>query len=106
MTLMSMAQIERAYDCIPKPEDLHAALATVPIIQDCGNIRYDVIQAGEALVKYYQRVARQKMARHEARKKQESMFYLNMAERFRQRSEQIEQKLKELKEYEDHKAVV
>lgn len=106
MMLMSMAQIERAYDFIPKPEDLHAALASVPMIQDCGNFRYDAIQAGEALVRYYQCVVRQKMARHEARKKRESVHYLKMAERFRQRSELIEQKLKELKEHENHQAVV
>ena len=103
---MSIPQLIKAFNGIPRREEVANALASTRAYQNHGHIEYDVAQAGEALVAYYQRMENSAMVRHNRRTKKESMFSLEVANRFKERAKAVESRLKELMEDEDRQADV
>lgn len=56
------------------------------------------MEAGRALIEFYERRERDAMARHERRTIPESMYFRNRARMYRQRAEGMETIMKGLKE--------
>lgn len=106
MSRMSIPQLIKAFNGIPRRQEVANALASTRAYQNHGHIEYDVAQAGAAMIAYYQRMEKSALVRHEHRKKMDSTFSLEIANRFRDRAKAIEARLKELIEDEDHQTVV
>ena len=106
MSRMSIPQLIKAFNGIPRREEVANALASTRAYQNHGHIEYDVAQAGSAMIAYYRRMENSAMVRHNRRKKKESMFSLEVANRFGERAKAIEARLKELMEDEDHQTGV
>lgn len=103
---MSIPQLVKAFNGIPRREEVANALASTRAIQCRGHIEYEVSQAGEALIAYYQRMEKSALMKHERRRNPNSTYSLEVANRFRERAKAIEARFKELMEDEDHQTVV
>lgn len=106
MSRMTIPQLLKAYNGIPRREELATALAYVKPVQNRGHSEYDVIVAGEALVAHYRRMAKSAMVRYENRKASGSTHSLEIAKRLEGRANTIENRLKELREIEDRQGVI
>lgn len=106
MSRMSIPQLVKAFNGIPRREEVVNALATTQAFQCRGHSEYEISQAGEALIAYYQRMEMSAMKKHERRIKHDSTYSLEIASRFRERAKAIETRLKEMKECEDHEGIV
>ena len=106
MSRMSIPELMKVFDNIPRRDEMTVALAFTKPIQNRGRREYDVIVAGKALVAHYRRMAKSDMIRYESRKASGSTHSLEIAKRLEARANTIENKLKELMEHENHQGIV
>lgn len=100
---MRLSELVKLFGGIPHREELTLALCTTQGYYPRGQlnrgfVEYDAMEAGRALIEFYERRERDAMARHERRTIPESMYFRNRARMYRQRAEGIETIMKGLKE--------
>lgn len=103
---MSIPELMKMFNDIPRRGEMTPALAYTKPFQNRGHREYDVIVAGEALIGYYKRHAKDAMIRYERRRNASSTHSLEIAERFNQRAAAIEDILRKVRENENHQTVI
>lgn len=100
MKYLSLPQLVLEFNGIPRRDEISLAVtaASTPSIQDRGRNKYDLIQTGEALVKYYRGLAKRNMDKHLKRPRAAVTQYLINANSYAKKADMISTLLEEMKE--------
>ena len=100
MNYLSLPQLVLEFNGIARRDEIAVAViaASTPSIQDRGRNKYDVIQAGEALVKHYRNLSKRNMEKHLKRPREAVTQYLINANSYSKKADAIATILEEMKQ--------